>query len=198
MHYQTFLECLGRHFARWQHVFLESLDHCALESLAQGEPSEYPKLRSLVCSYCTFGSDVIFEGLILHPVPWSQLKRYHEYQVEWTPNSERQWTIISQLTNVVNLRASFYAEFDGRLCGSLAFSNHALLDILTEIGALTDFAIELRDIDAAHLFTFLTLTNSKILVPHLQALRTTDFKPIAGEALDALFEMVCQRFGISG
>ncbi|KAJ7355904.1 hypothetical protein DFH08DRAFT_933681 [Mycena albidolilacea] len=266
MHYQTFLECLERHTARWQDVFLVSPDHYTLEHLAQGEPSNYPMLRSLVCTYGYFDSDTISEGPIFDPIPWGQLKRYHEHDVSWFPDCERQWEIISELTAVVDLRASFYDEsqyetviempdlrfaslaihknadeldiediincfdFPGiqglnlkltnacpadtlsplpnqlkglkilRLCGSLnSISNGALLGILTEIEGLTDLALELRAVDAPHLFELLTPTDSEtVLLPRLRALRTTDFKPVVDAQLDALLEMLHQRFGQIG
>ncbi|KAF7337889.1 hypothetical protein MVEN_02012000 [Mycena venus] len=262
MHYQTFLECLEKHAARWQNVFLENPDHYHLEHLAQGDPSDYPMLRSLVCTYCDLDQDCIQEGPIFGPFPWSQLKHYHEYEVSWSPDCERQWEIISQLTNVVDLRASFYGEYEDespiemphlrfasiaidkqeeeldiedilncfdfpgiqglnlklmdnhpvdalspvpnqlkglkilRLCGSLAISNDALKGILTEIETLTDFAIELRGIDAGYLFQLLTPSTSE-LVPHLRALRTTHFRPVADEALDVLLGMLRERFGVA-
>ncbi|KAJ6531135.1 hypothetical protein B0H19DRAFT_470850 [Mycena capillaripes] len=59
LHYQPFLEYLGQHTARWQTVILESPNLYALEYLSQGEPSEYPILRSLVCSHANLDSDAV-------------------------------------------------------------------------------------------------------------------------------------------
>lgn len=267
LHYQTLLVCLEEHMARWQNVYLQSPDEYTLQHLEYGDPSDYPMLRTLVCTDCRFDSDAASaydsEGSVLHSIPWAQLKQYHEIQVSWSPDCGRQWEIMSQLTNVVDLRASFYAKcqneeaiemphlrfasltidenkdklkiediincfhFPGiqglnlkltdtcpmgalspvpdqlkrlkilRLCGSLkAISNDALLGILTEIQGLTDLAMELRQIDITYLFTLLTPNNSEsVLIPHLRALRTTAFIPVADGELDALLEMLRQRFG---
>ncbi|KAJ7766667.1 hypothetical protein B0H16DRAFT_1522172 [Mycena metata] len=107
MHYQSFLECLNKHCARWQNVVIDSPDHRALEVLYQADPSDYPKLRSLVCSSCDFDHEV---ERSLGPIPWSQLQRYHEYECSWSPDSEHQWSIITQLTNVVDLQMEFYGD----------------------------------------------------------------------------------------
>ncbi|KAF8205570.1 hypothetical protein K438DRAFT_1964004 [Mycena galopus ATCC 62051] len=111
MHYQTFLEELERHAARWFDVSLESPDEYALEHLAQGDPSEHPLLRSFVCTNASLDSDRVTEGPIFHPIPWAQLQRYHEHQVTWSDGA-RQWEIISQLKNVVDLRVSFCGEYE--------------------------------------------------------------------------------------
>ncbi|KAF8205567.1 hypothetical protein K438DRAFT_1964001 [Mycena galopus ATCC 62051] len=95
VYYQTFLEQLERHAARWFDVSLESPDEYALVHLAQGDPSEHPLLRSFVCTDAYLGSDRVLEGPIFHPIPWAQLQRYHEYQ----------------LKNVVDLRVSFCGEY---------------------------------------------------------------------------------------
>jgi hypothetical protein len=56
--------------------------------------------------------------------------------------------------------------------------------------------MELRQIDITYLFTLLTPNNSEsVLIPHLRALRTTAFIPVADGELDALLEMLRQRFG---
>jgi hypothetical protein len=72
------------------------------------------------------------------------------------------------------------------------------LGILTEIESLTDFAVELRGIDAADVFALLTPTNSEsVLVPRLRALRVhrvTEFERVEG-TVDALLAMLRQRFG---
>ncbi|KAJ7029359.1 hypothetical protein C8F04DRAFT_1398445 [Mycena alexandri] len=107
MHYQSFLECLNNHCARWRDVVIDSPDHRALEVLFQADPSDYPNLRSLVCSSCDFNHEA---ERSLGPIPWSQLQRYHEYECMWSPDSEHQWSIITQLTNVVDLRVEFYGD----------------------------------------------------------------------------------------
>ncbi|KAJ7654383.1 hypothetical protein DFH06DRAFT_513105 [Mycena polygramma] len=112
LHYQPFLECLGEHTARWQNVSLQSPNLYALEYLAQGEPTEYPMLRSLECSYANMDSDAVCEGPIFAPIPLAQLMRYREYECSWRPDNERQWEIIAQLSAVVDFRASFYGERD--------------------------------------------------------------------------------------
>ncbi|KAJ6501968.1 hypothetical protein C8R45DRAFT_974974 [Mycena sanguinolenta] len=111
MHYQTYLECLERHVARWQNVFLEGPDYYALEHFAQGEPSDYPLLRSFVCTYCNFSSDAVYDGTLFNPIPWGQLERYYEYEVSWS-DFTRQWEILTQLTNVVDLRVMFSGEYE--------------------------------------------------------------------------------------
>ncbi|KAJ7264923.1 hypothetical protein B0H12DRAFT_215257 [Mycena haematopus] len=111
MHYQTFLECLEEHTARWQNVLLESPNYYALEHLAQGEPSNYPLLRSLVFMCCDFDSDAVQDYALFSPIPWAQLERYHEFAVTWT-DTARQWEILTQLTNVVDLRADFSGEYE--------------------------------------------------------------------------------------
>ncbi|KAJ7811620.1 hypothetical protein B0H14DRAFT_1469529 [Mycena olivaceomarginata] len=103
MHSQTYLDCLGDYSERWQSVVLENPDYLAVECLFKFGPSEYPLLRSLVCINCLFNQDAIARGRI----PWSQLERYQEHDVSWS-DSARQWEVIAQLTNVVNLRASFF------------------------------------------------------------------------------------------
>ncbi|KAF7363975.1 hypothetical protein MSAN_01056100 [Mycena sanguinolenta] len=263
MHYQTYLECLERHTGRWQNVFLENPDYYALEHFAQGEPSDYPLLRSFVCTRCDFSSDAVEDGTLFNPIPWAQLERYHEYESSWS-DPMRQWEILTQLTNVVDLRVEFSGEYDIgaegkespfkmprlrfaslaidkdaegvdmkqllkrfdfpciqglnlklvdgdglspvphqlkrlkilRLCGSSsAISNPDLLALLTEIETLTDLAVELRCVDSAYLFELLGgAPESAVLAPQLRALRTTDFKPVAGAALDALLRMLRQRF----
>ncbi|KAJ7612443.1 hypothetical protein DFH06DRAFT_1147167 [Mycena polygramma] len=112
LHYQPFLECLGEHTARWQNVSLQSPNLYALEYLAQGEPAEYPMLRSLECSYANMDSDAVCEGPIFAPIPLAQLTRYREYECSWRPDNERQWEIIAQLSAMVDFRASFYGERD--------------------------------------------------------------------------------------
>ncbi|KAJ7355901.1 hypothetical protein DFH08DRAFT_510810 [Mycena albidolilacea] len=257
MHYQTYLECLGDYSERWQSVVLENPNYLALEYLSKFGPSEYPLLRSLVCINCRFNQDAIGHGRLLDPIPWSQLERYQEHDVSWS-NSARQWEVIAQLTNVVDLRASFFgpnenntpikmphlrfaslavgplagspdllldrfdfSRIEGlnlklpenlpaalspvpnqlkglkilRLCGSLdAISNGALVDILTEIKGLPDFAVELAGVDAVHLFSALTPTD-RVLVPQLRVLRVARCTPLADGELDALLEMLRQRFG---
>ncbi|KAJ6515111.1 hypothetical protein C8R47DRAFT_503756 [Mycena vitilis] len=264
LHYQPFLECLGEHTARWQNVSLQSPNLYCLEYLAQGEPSEYPLLRSLECSYANMNSDAVCEGPIFAPIPLAQLTRYREYECSWRPDCERQWEIIAQLRGVVDFRASFYGERDGdeavemphlrfaslgvdshaedlsideiikcfafpsiqglnlklmanhsldvlthvpdqlkglrilRICGELAISNASLSNILTELELLVDLAVELRGIDAAHVFTLVTpSTSPSILVPRLRALRVhrvTEFERSA-ETVAALLTMLRQRFG---
>ncbi|KAJ7137870.1 hypothetical protein C8R44DRAFT_944305 [Mycena epipterygia] len=58
-----------------------------------------------------------------------------------------------------------------RLCGGLEISNMAFTCILTDIPTLTDFSVELRRIDAKHMFTLLTPNTELVLVLKLQALR---------------------------
>ncbi|KAJ7171934.1 hypothetical protein C8R46DRAFT_1084280 [Mycena filopes] len=107
MHYQSFLECLNNHRARWQDVLIENPDHRALEVLHQAQPSDYPNLRSLICSSCEFDSEA---ERTLGPISWSQLWRYHEQYCSWFPDSQHQWSILTQLTNVVDLRVEFYRD----------------------------------------------------------------------------------------
>jgi hypothetical protein len=73
-------------------------------------------------------------------------------------------------------------------------SNAALVDILTEIKGLTDFTVELAGVDAVHLFSVLTPTD-RVLVPQLRVLRVARCTPLADGELDALLEMLHQRFG---
>ncbi|KAJ7772961.1 hypothetical protein DFH07DRAFT_148405 [Mycena maculata] len=80
----------------------------AVESLSQGAASEFPLLRSVICTSCRFNSDTVSEGAILGPLPWAQLQRYDDYECSWYPNDGRQWTILAQLANVVDLRSSYY------------------------------------------------------------------------------------------
>ncbi|KAF8205577.1 hypothetical protein K438DRAFT_1964009 [Mycena galopus ATCC 62051] len=103
LQYQPFLQRLGRDSARWSQVVLESPNASALEYLAQTRPSDYPSLRSLACSHCELPSS----ERTLAPFPWSQVQRYHESEVSWCPDSKRQWSIVTQLTNVVDLRTAF-------------------------------------------------------------------------------------------
>ncbi|KAF8205569.1 hypothetical protein K438DRAFT_1964003 [Mycena galopus ATCC 62051] len=111
MHYETFLEQLEQHAARWFDVYVESPNHYALWHLAHGDPSECSLLRSFVCTYANLDCGAVPEGLIFHSIPWAQLQRYHEYRVEWS-DCARQWEIISQLKNVVDLRVSFCGEYE--------------------------------------------------------------------------------------
>ncbi|KAJ7772957.1 hypothetical protein DFH07DRAFT_148328 [Mycena maculata] len=108
IHGHPFLGCLFQHSMRWRDVCIESPALLAVESLSQGATSEFPLLRSLVCADCEFDSDAVSEGAILEPMPWAQLQRYHEYECSWYPDDGRQWAILAQLANVVDLRASFY------------------------------------------------------------------------------------------
>ncbi|KAJ6531565.1 hypothetical protein DFH09DRAFT_1370394 [Mycena vulgaris] len=113
IHGHPFLECLFQHSARWETVHFESLALLAVETLSgEVDVGEFPKLRSLECSYCEFDSDAVGEDEILHPIPWPQLKRYHEYSCSWYPDCGRQWAIVQQLTNVVDFRAAFYGVSD--------------------------------------------------------------------------------------
>ncbi|KAJ7264924.1 hypothetical protein B0H12DRAFT_215252 [Mycena haematopus] len=114
MHYQPLLECLKcleEHTARWQNVLLESPNHHALEHFAQGEPSDYPLLRSLVFMYCEFNSAAVYDGTLFSRILWAQLERYHEYAVTWT-DTARQWEILTQLTNVIDLREEFTGNYE--------------------------------------------------------------------------------------
>ncbi|KAJ6502008.1 hypothetical protein C8R45DRAFT_1091919 [Mycena sanguinolenta] len=108
---QTFLECLDRHAARWQNVFLEGPNYSALKHLALGKPSDYPLLRSFVCTYCDFNSDAVHDSTLFNPIPWAQLERYHEYEVSWS-EAARQCEILTQLTNVVDLRVTLSGEYE--------------------------------------------------------------------------------------
>ncbi|KAJ7264921.1 hypothetical protein B0H12DRAFT_215247 [Mycena haematopus] len=277
MHYQTFPECLEEHTARWQNVLLQGPNYHVLKHFAQGEPSDYPLLRSLALTYCEFDSeDAVHDHALFSPIPslLAQLERYHEYEVSWT-DFRHQWVILVQLTNVVDLRVDFTSDYEIedededegeytdepvvpffkmprlrfaslanhtnalgmemkdilnyfdfpciqglnlklvawdalspvpdqlkrlkilRLCGSFkAISNADLLSLLTEIETLTDLAVELRCVDSAYLFGLLSVVpDSSVLAPQLRALRTTDYKHIAGAALDALLRMLPERFG---
>ncbi|KAF7337945.1 hypothetical protein MVEN_02017900 [Mycena venus] len=51
---------------------------------------------------------------IFAPVPWPQLQRYHEHACWWNADldPQYQWANIAQLTNVVDLRASFDQPFN--------------------------------------------------------------------------------------
>ncbi|KAJ7474347.1 hypothetical protein FB451DRAFT_1248681 [Mycena latifolia] len=85
-----------------------------------------------------------------------------------------------------------------RLCGALQISNALLTCILTEIPALADLSVEMRDIDATHVIKLLTPGTESVLVPRLQALRLTEFM-CEDETLTAFFTMLQARFrGISG
>ncbi|KAJ7137867.1 hypothetical protein C8R44DRAFT_766379 [Mycena epipterygia] len=108
IHGHPFLECLLQHSARWGTVHIESPVLLALETLSIGDAEDFPALRSLVWSYCEFDSDAVGQNVILYPIPWAQLERYHECECSWYPDDERQWTIIDELTAVVDLRATFY------------------------------------------------------------------------------------------
>jgi len=91
-------------------VSFYALNDSALEYLSRGEPSEYPILLSLTYSNCQFESEKIeSSAAIFAPIPWSQLTRYHEQGCWWNPytHGDLQWIPIAQLTNVVELRASF-------------------------------------------------------------------------------------------
>ncbi|KAJ7706923.1 hypothetical protein B0H17DRAFT_572757 [Mycena rosella] len=113
IHGHPFLECLLQHSARWETVYLEAPAHLAMRTLSEADIGEFPRLRSLDCSDCEFDSDAIGDDdEILQPIPWSQLKRYHEYDCSWYPDCTRQWAIIEQLTSVVDFGGAFYGVSD--------------------------------------------------------------------------------------
>ncbi|KAJ7633039.1 hypothetical protein FB45DRAFT_914216 [Roridomyces roridus] len=82
-----------------------------------------------------------------------------------------------------------------RLCGSQQVSNGALTCILSHIGTLTDFGIELyyTNTDARHLLGLLRPKPNSILLPRLQALRITP--PGEEGIVDELLGMLRERFG---
>ncbi|KAJ7766680.1 hypothetical protein B0H16DRAFT_370146 [Mycena metata] len=99
----TYMETLCQYSDRWETVFFHHLYEYAFECLFTAEPSSYPKLRNLDCSSSDFNSDPSARRT-LGPIPWAQLKRYHEYKCWWSPNSDYQWAVLKQLDNVVDLR----------------------------------------------------------------------------------------------
>ncbi|KAJ7766664.1 hypothetical protein B0H16DRAFT_1882705 [Mycena metata] len=103
MHYTTYMETLYQYSDRWETVFFRHLCDYAFECLFPAEPSSYPMLRNLDCSLTYFDSDPSARRT-LGPIPWAQLKRYHEYACYWSPNGDYQWAVLKQLVNVVDLR----------------------------------------------------------------------------------------------
>ncbi|KAJ7355899.1 hypothetical protein DFH08DRAFT_510742 [Mycena albidolilacea] len=108
MREQPLLECLSGHSMRWKTVVIEGASQFTLDYLERSKPSDYSSLRSLDFFHCQLDS---FDTS-LPPFPWSQLSRYHEYDVSWyrDRDSVDQW---SQLTNVVDLRVAFDETFNG-------------------------------------------------------------------------------------
>ncbi|KAJ7811622.1 hypothetical protein B0H14DRAFT_1469579 [Mycena olivaceomarginata] len=108
---QPLLECLSGHSMRWQTVVIEGASQFTLDYLERSKPSDYSSLRSLDFFHCQLDS---FDTS-LPPFPWSHLSRYHEYDVSWYRgrDSVDQWSIVTQLTNVVDLRAAFDETFNG-------------------------------------------------------------------------------------
>ncbi|KAJ7633096.1 hypothetical protein FB45DRAFT_1027202 [Roridomyces roridus] len=108
IHMHPFLHALLAHSKRWEDVRIEAPPLLAIEVLSQGDASDFPLLRRFSCSHhYDFDSDVVTEGPIFSPIPWAQLERYHEYDCSWYLADERQWEIIPQLTQVVDLRTCF-------------------------------------------------------------------------------------------
>ncbi|KAJ7481092.1 hypothetical protein B0H11DRAFT_2024156 [Mycena galericulata] len=144
IHGHPFLECLLEHSARWKDVHIERCPPAlARGTLARCSPSDFPSLRSLALSDCSLNSHD--RGLVRW-IPWSQLKRYHEYGCWWGKNHTYQWSTLAQLTSVVDLRA----EFEGVCQGLIPMPNLRFASIVIDVeqpqgltveGILNSFAL---------------------------------------------------------